>query len=454
MATFQDLNISKQLRNALIDLEFETPTPIQEQAFSVVLSGKDIVGIAQTGTGKTLAYMLPILRDLKYSEQTNPRVLVLVPTRELVLQVVDEIQKFAKYMTVRVLGVYGGTNINTQAQKVLQGTDIIVATPGRLYDLVLANSLQLKSIKKLVIDEVDVMLDLGFRRQITNIFELMPERRQNIMFSATMTDDVAELIDDSFISPVKIAIAVSGTPLDNIKQSCYKVENFYTKVNLLKHLLSDHDAFRKILIFVSNKKSADRVFDEISLRFVDNVSVIHSNKSQNYRIRSIEEFDNDINRILVATDVMARGLDLEKITHVINFDVPNFPENYMHRIGRTGRAEEEGNTILFYTEKEEAYKDSIEELMDYKIPSLDFPSEVEVSKELTPEEMPDDSMAANSHNRNSLVSDRLGGEAFHEKKEKNQKTNQGGSYNRKLKSKYKKSQTRGDKTYHKKQKRG
>ncbi|HIP32644.1 MAG TPA: DEAD/DEAH box helicase [Crocinitomicaceae bacterium] len=437
-----------------MDLEFETPTPIQEQAFSVVLSGKDIVGIAQTGTGKTLAYMLPILRDLKYSEQTNPRVLVLVPTRELVLQVVDEIQKFAKYMTVRVLGVYGGTNINTQAQKVLQGTDIIVATPGRLYDLVLANSLQLKSIKKLVIDEVDVMLDLGFRRQITNIFELMPERRQNIMFSATMTDDVAELIDDSFISPVKIAIAVSGTPLDNIKQSCYKVENFYTKVNLLKHLLSDHDAFRKILIFVSNKKSADRVFDEISLRFVDNVSVIHSNKSQNYRIRSIEEFDNDINRILVATDVMARGLDLEKITHVINFDVPNFPENYMHRIGRTGRAEEEGNTILFYTEKEEAYKDSIEELMDYKIPSLDFPSEVEVSKELTPEEMPDDSMAANSHNRNSLVSDRLGGEAFHEKKEKNQKTNQGGSYNRKLKSKYKKSQTRGDKTYHKKQKRG
>ncbi|MBL1279570.1 MAG: DEAD/DEAH box helicase [Fluviicola sp.] len=453
MASFQDLNLSKQLRNAIDELGFETPTPIQEQAFNIILSGKDIVGIAQTGTGKTLAYMLPILRDLKFSKQTNPRVLVLVPTRELVLQVVERTNEFAEYMSIRVLGVYGGTNINTQAQKVLQGTDIIVATPGRLYDLVLANSLQLKSIKKLVIDEVDVMLDLGFRRQITNIFELMPERRQNIMFSATMTDDVAQLIDESFINPTKISIAVSGTPLDNISQSCYEVENFYTKINLLKHLLSNQEEFRKVLVFASNKKSADRIFESLSTVFVDDVSVIHSNKSQNYRIRSIEEFDDDINRILVATDVMARGLDLEKITHVINFDVPNFPENYMHRIGRTGRAEQPGNSILFFTEKEQDDKLAIEELMDYKIPAIDFPAEVEVSKELAPEEMPDDSMGASSQNRNTLQTT-SGGEAFHEKKEKNQKTNQGGSYKRDIQKKYKKSQTRGDKTYHKKQKRG
>lgn len=454
MASFQDLNLSKQLRYAIEELGFETPTPIQEQAFSVIMGGKDIVGVAQTGTGKTLAYMLPILRDLKYSEQTNPRVLVLVPTRELVIQVVERIQEFAEYMTVRVLGVYGGTNINTQAQKVLQGADIIVATPGRLYDLVLANSLQLKSVKKLVIDEVDVMLDLGFRRQITNIFELLPERRQNIMFSATMTDDVAELIDDSFIAPVKISIAVSGTPLDNIKQQCYKVENFYTKINLLENLLSDKDTFKKVLVFTSNKKSADRVFDSLARSFVNDVSVIHSNKSQNYRIRSIEEFDDDINRILVATDVMARGLDLEKITHVINLDVPNFPENYMHRIGRTGRAELEGNTIMFYTEKEEAYKLAIEELMGQPIPQLDFPADVEISKELTPDEMPDDAMAASSRNRNSEVTERERGSAFHEKKEKNKKTNLGGSYKREIVKKYKKAQTRGDKTYHKKQKRG
>jgi len=452
MDSFQDLGLTRQLQNAMDDLGFDKPTPIQEQSYSVVLSGKDIVGIAQTGTGKTLAYMLPILRDMKFSKQVNPRVLVLVPTRELVLQVVQNIEDFTKYMSVRVLGVYGGTNINTQAQSVMQGTDVIVATPGRLYDLVLSNVLQLKSVKKLIIDEVDVMLDLGFRHQIQNIFELMPERRQNIMYSATMTDDVAQLIDDSFIAPVKISIAVSGTPLDNIKQECYAVENFYTKVNLLVHLLRDHDNLKKILVFVANKKSADRVFAALETKFVDDVSVIHSNKSQNYRIRSIEEFDQDINRILVSTDVMARGLDLEKITHVINFDVPNYPENYMHRIGRTGRAKNEGKSILFHTEKELVYKDAIETLMGVKIPITPFPETVEISKELTPEERPDDGMGS-SENRNEKIIEKDTG-AFHEKKAKNAKVNLGGTYKRDIQKKYKKAQTRGDKTYHKKQKRG
>ncbi len=454
MRSFSDFNLTKQLKNALDDLGFIEPTPIQDQTYSVILSGKDMVGIAKTGTGKTLAYMLPLLHQHKFSKQVNPRILILVPTRELVLQVVEKIEDFAKYMSVRVLGVYGGTNINTQAQKVLQGQDIIVATPGRLYDLVLANSLQLKAVKKLVIDEVDLMLDLGFRHQINNIFELLPEKRQNIMFSATMTDDVAELIEQSFIQPQKISIAVSGTPLDNISQVAYPVENFYTKINLLKHLLKDKDIFKKVLVFTSNKKNADRIFDAMSLRFVDDVSVIHSNKSQNYRIRSIEEFDNDVNRILISTDVMARGLDLEKISHVINFDVPNFPENYMHRIGRTGRAEKKGNAVTFYTKDEVEFLNSIENLMNYKIPKKAFPDEVEISKELIPEEMPDESMGANSLNRNSNVT--LGGKglAFHEKKEKNKKVNLGGSYKRKMKKKYKKAKTRGDKTYHKKQKRG
>ena len=181
--TFQELDLSNQLQYAIDDLGFENPTPIQEQAFSVVRSGKDMVGIAQTGTGKTFAYMMPILRDLKFSKQKHPRVLVLVPTRELVLQVVGEIEKLAKYINVRVLGVYGGTNINTQKQAILQGQDIIVATPGRLYDLGLSNALKLKSIQKLVIDEVDVMLDLGFRFQLMNIFDIIPEKRQNILFS-------------------------------------------------------------------------------------------------------------------------------------------------------------------------------------------------------------------------------------------------------------------------------
>ncbi len=358
MESFSDFKLVKQLNYAINDLGFDKPTPIQKEAFSVVLSGKDIVGVAQTGTGKTLAYMLPILQDLKFSKQVAPRIAIMVPTRELVLQVVENIESFAKYISLRVLGVYGGTNINTQMQSVAQGTDIIVGTPGRFYDLSLSGALKLKAIKKLVIDEVDVMMDLGFLPQLTNIFELLPEKRQNIMFSATMTEEVDALIDDFFIVPTKIAIAVSGTPLENIAQQCYPVPNFYTKVNLLTHLIKNKTDFRKVLIFVSSKKIADRLFDALEGRFGSELGVIHSNKSQNYRIRSVEQFDSGVNRILLSTDVMARGLDLEKITHVINFDTPTYPENYMHRIGRTGRAEEEGNTILFYTEKETENKRS------------------------------------------------------------------------------------------------
>ncbi|MDF1673366.1 MAG: DEAD/DEAH box helicase, partial [Vicingaceae bacterium] len=221
MDNFKEFRLNKHLANAIDDLKFEKPTPIQSEAFNVILGGKDVVGISQTGTGKTLAFMLPLLEELKFSKQINPRILVLVPTRELVLQLVERIDEFAKYMTIRVVGVYGGANINTQKQAVMQGADIVVATPGRLYDLALSRALQLKAIKKLVIDEVDVMLDLGFQFQINNIFELLPERRQNIMFSATMTEEVDALIDDFFISPHKISIAVSGTPLDNISQECY-----------------------------------------------------------------------------------------------------------------------------------------------------------------------------------------------------------------------------------------
>ena len=266
MSTFQELNLSNQLQYAVNDLGFKQPTPIQEQSFNVILSGKDMVGIAQTGTGKTFAYMLPILRDLKFSKQETPRVLVMVPTRELVLQVAEEIEKIAKYINVRVLGVYGGTNINTQKQAIAQGVDIIVATPGRLYDLALSRTLKMKSIQKLVIDEVDVMLDLGFRFQLMNIFEILPVRRQNIMFSATMTEDVDLLITDYFKTPEKISIALSGTPLDNISQVSYNVINFYTKVNLVSHLLEDKDAFSKVLIFVSNKRSADRLFEALNER--------------------------------------------------------------------------------------------------------------------------------------------------------------------------------------------
>lgn len=445
--TFQDLNLNTLLYNALDDLGFTTPTPIQAEAFNVVNSGKDMVGIAQTGTGKTFAYMLPILKNLKFSTQETPRILVLVPTRELVVQVVEEIEKLSKYINVRVLGVYGGTNINTQKQAIADGLDILVATPGRFYDLALSRVLQLKTIQRLVIDEVDVMLDLGFRHQLINIFDILPERRQNIMFSATMTHDVDEMISEFFKNPERVSIAVSGTPLDNISQQRYTVTNFYTKVNLLTHLLKDEDEFNKVLIFVGYKKLADLLFEKLEETFHDACCVIHSNKTQNYRLRSIEQFRNGVNRILVATDVMARGLDIDNISHVINFDTPDFPENYMHRIGRTGRAEREGKSILFSTESELESLEKIEALMNMTISFMEFPENVDISDELIEEERPQI-----KERNNPIKKDETIGPAFHEKKDKNKKENLGGSYKFKIAEKYKKPKTRGDKNYNKRNK--
>lgn len=449
--TFRDLNLNTPLYNALDDLGLTTPTPIQEQSFNVISSGADMIGIAQTGTGKTFAFLLPILKNLKFSNQENPRVLILVPTRELVVQITDELEKITKYINVKILGVYGGTNINTQKQAIAQGLDILVATPGRLYDLALSRVLQLKSIQKLVIDEVDVMLDLGFRHQLINIFDILPERRQNIMFSATMTQDVDALINNFFVNPKRISVAASGTPLDNILQQRYDVPNFYTKVNLLNYLLNDKDIFNKVLIFVAFKRMADRLFEALETTFNDECCVIHSNKTQNYRLRSIEQFRKGENRILIATDVMARGLDIDIISHVINFDTPDYPENYMHRIGRTGRAEKEGISILFSTEKEQKGLQLIEDLMQMQISLIDFPENVEVSTELIEEELPQIREHNNPHKRKT--DDDAPGPAFHEKSEKNKKENLGGSYKFKIAAKYKKPKTRGDKNYNKRNKR-
>ena len=386
MSAFSQININKQLLDAIEDIGFKNQTPIQEQTFSQILSGKDLVGIAQTGTGKTIAYCLPLLQELSYSNQNNPRILVLVPTRELVTQVVDCIKQLTKYITCRIIGVYGGTNINTQKISLQDGADIVVATPGRLYDLALCRALQLKGIKKIVIDEVDVMLDLGFRFQLTNIFDLIPVKNQNIMFSATMTEDVSNLIDSYFSNPQRVQIALSGTPLDNICQTKYAVPNYYTKSNLLAHLLLNKVEMEKVLIFVSSKRIADSLHDEMSKFYLSELAVIHSNKSQNYRFRSINQYNEGKVRILIATDIIARGLDLEKISHVINFDTPSFAENYMHRIGRTGRAKEEGKSILFYTEKEKYLKDNIEDLMNMKIKELDIPKDVVITQQLTAQE--------------------------------------------------------------------
>jgi len=441
MSNFNDINLNKQLYNAIEDLGFQQQTPIQEETYSKILSGNDLVGIAQTGTGKTIAYCLPLLQEFSYSNQNNPRILILLPTRELVAQVVETLKELTKYITCRIIGVYGGTNMNTQKKCLQDGADIIVATPGRLYDLALCRALQLKGVKKVVIDEVDIMLDLGFRFQLTNIFELLPNKKQNIMFSATMTEDVEEIIDGFFSKSEKVQIALSGTPLDNINQTKYAVPNYFTKENLLVNILSDKVKMQKVLVFVASKKIADRLYESISEFFISDLAVIHSNKSQNYRFRSIKQYNEGKVRILIATDIIARGLDLDKISHVINFDTPTFPENYMHRIGRTGRAEKEGESILFYTDREEYYMNKIEGLMGIEISQLEIPGDVEVAQKLTTEEH----RANNKNiNRNIKKEDRITS-GFHDKITKNKQVNDRDRWRKERAKKYKKPKTRGDK---------
>ncbi len=440
--TFDELNLNTPLLNALSELGYTHATTIQERAFPVVMSGRDVVGIAQTGTGKTFAYLLPCLRQWKFSKDKVPQILILVPTRELVVQVLEEIQKLSKYISLTAIGVYGGTNINTQIAEVLQGADVIVATPGRLIDLSLKGVLKLKAIKKLVIDEVDEMLNLGFRSQLKLILDLLPLKRQNIMFSATMTEDVEKLIHDFFNQPLKIEAAPTGTPLANILQTAYEVPNFYTKINLLRLLLRD-TAMSKVLVFTATKKLADEVFDQLESNFAGQTGIIHSNKSQNHRFEAVRKFHSGEHRVLIATDIVARGIDISEVTHVINFDLPEVPENYMHRIGRTGRADKKGIAIAFIAPKDAEGRDRIEALMNYKIPVETLPEDLVISTELTFDEMP------KVYQPNmDLKAPRKGpsGAAFHEKIDKNKKVN-GPKVTRadKLREKYGKPKTRGQK---------
>ncbi len=438
---FSDLNINRFLLDALDEMGFSTPTPIQEKAFPEIMSGKDLVGIAQTGTGKTFAYLLPILRQLTFSKQKHPRVLIVVPTRELVVQVVAEIESLTPYINVRFAGVYGGTNLNKQKQLVFEGQDILVATPGRLLDLALDGLLKLKFIQKLVIDEVDEMMNLGFRPQLITLLDLLPKNRQSIMFSATLTKDVDAILDQFFKSPVKIEIAESGSPLDTIKQLAYPVPNFYTKINILNYFLKDKETFKKVLVFVKNKKQANILFDELEILLPNQTDVIHSNKTQNYRLRSVKNFEKGTFNVLIATDIIARGLDLTDVSHVINFDIPKEPENYIHRIGRTGRAEQEGTAISFFTEEEAEFLGEIEFLMNREIEVFDMPDAIQISSDLIDEEMTKE--APEKVVKRTIAEP--SGPAFHEKKEKNKRVNLGGSYRREIAKKYKKPKTRGQK---------
>jgi len=446
MKSFEELKIHKSQLKALNDLGLENATPIQIKALPVILSGRDMVGLAQTGTGKTFAYLLPILKLLPFSEQIQPRALILVPTRELVVQVVEAIKSLTIYQNIRVEGVYGGVNINNQKQAISEGSDILVATPGRLFDLAVSGVLRLSSIQKLVIDEVDEMLFIGFRPQLLNILDILPKKRQNILFSATLTEDVEKIIKSFFKNPIKIEIVPVGTPLEKIIQKGYPVPNYNTKVNFLKDLLKDK-TFEKVLIFVKNKRIADRLFENLNEEFKEEINLIHSNKSQNFRFNAIEKFQDNTHRILVATDIVSRGMDINGVTHVINFDTPELPEQYIHRIGRTGRARKNGMAITLFTDKEEEAILEIEILMQTEIPVFKLSEDIEISKILMPEEK--DKIVDKEINRKEIKKV-VAGPSFHEKSEKNQKVNLGGSYKREIKKKYKKPKTRPPKTKGKK----
>lgn len=380
-----------------------------------------MMGIAQTGTGKTFAYLLPLLKLYKFTNTNTPKIVVLVPTRELVVQVVDEVEKLTKYMSVKTLGIYGGVNINTQKKAVYEGVDILVGTPGRTMDLALDAVVRFDETQKLVIDEFDEMLNLGFRPQLTSLLAMMKTKRQNILFSATMTDEVDDILNDYFDFPEEVTLAASGTPLEKITQITYNVPNFNTKVNLLKHLLETDESMSRVLVFVNNKKISDMLFNRIDELFEGQFGVIHSNKSQNYRLSTMAEFQEGNLRGLITTDVMARGLDISNITHVINFELPELPELYMHRIGRTGRADATGTAISFVAPREEEYKIETELLMDQELEVTDFPEEVEVSTKLIEPEKDRQPI------KFLMKKVKLEGEgAFHEKSKKNKKVNLGG----------------------------
>ena len=440
--TFDDLNLNTPLLSALDDLGYTNPTTIQRKVFPIVMSGKDVCGIAQTGTGKTFAYLLPCLRQWKFSKDKAPQILIIVPTRELVAQVVEAVKALTPYMSLIVTGVYGGVNINTQKAIVETGVDVLVATPGRLYDLAMNGAFKTKMIKKLVIDEVDEMLNLGFRTQLKNILDLLPPRRQNLLFSATITEEVETLIETYFNDPIRVEAAPTGTPLENIIQSSYEVPNFYTKVNLLELLLSEDKSMTKVLIFVATKKLADQLYEQLENKFPGTAGVIHSNKEQNNRFNTVKQFQEGNYRFIIATDIVARGIDIAEVTHVINFDTPEIPENYIHRIGRTGRADKKGIAITFVTANEKPALSLIETLMKYQVPIIELPQQLVISEVLTEEEIPKVFMKIIQV---KAPKKEEAGPAFHPKSAKNSKVNFIVKKKDRMMKKYGKPITRGQK---------
>ncbi len=410
--SFEDFKLNRQLLNAIEEKGYKTPTPIQQKAIPLILAGHDLMGVAQTGTGKTAAFVLPLLMKVKYAQGKDPRALILAPTKELVLQIEQNVKTYSAYCDIRHIALYGGVGPKTQIEELNAGVDLIVATPGRFMDLYLRGEINTKLIKTLILDEADKMMDMGFMPQIRKVLEVIPVKRQNLLFSATMPERVVILSEEFLEYPEVVEVAPQATTADTISQWIYKVPNIKTKLNLLMQLLEDRAAYNRVMIFAKTKTTADNIFKYLSRKDQGEIRVIHSNKGQNSRINAVEEFKEGNVRILVSTDVASRGLDVSMVSHVINFDVPTHYEDYVHRIGRTGRANNQGTAITFCNEAEVYHVKKIEKLIRTSIPNKKFPSTVKVEK-ADFEEKQD---VAREIDRQKRIEDPDFKGAFHEKK--------------------------------------
>lgn len=410
--SFSEFKLNKQLLTAVAEAGYEEPTEIQQKAIPVLLGGHDLLGIAPTGTGKTAAFVLPLLMKVKYAQGYDPRALILAPTRELALQIEEVVKQLATHTDLRVVSLYGGTGMKTQLELVMAGADILVATPGRFLDIYRTGNLSTKLIKTLILDEADKMMDMGFMHQINNILEVIPVKRQNALFSATMAEKVVRLSENFLDFPERVEVSPQATTAITVNQVLYEVPNYKTKINLLLMLLGEDESFNKVIVFTKTKKIADDLSKYLGRKLMKEVRVIHANKGQNTRINAMDAFREGDVQVLVATDVASRGIDVSLVSHVINFDVPLIYEDYVHRIGRTGRAHQKGEAVTFMNAAEEYHIGKIEEIIRQPIPRTPLPEGLIIEKTPFEEEQ---TMAREIDEQKRKEDPEFKG-AFHEKK--------------------------------------
>ena len=366
--TFQELNISEPILKALLNKQYKTPTPIQEQAISVVLNGKDLLGIAQTGTGKTAAFAIPIIQQLDSPMLTNRkreiRALILTPTRELAIQIDECFTDYAKFTGLRNTVIFGGVNQRPQVDELKKGTDILIATPGRLLDLISQQHIKLDHIKHFVLDEADRMLDMGFIHDIKRLLPMLPKQRQTLCFSATMPAAIATLSKTILNQPIRVEVAPASSVVDAIDQRLYLVEKIH-KGDLLFSLLKQ-DEKKSVLVFSRTKHGADKIVRILNKKGID-CEAIHGNKTQGARQRALSNFKAGKTRVIIATDIAARGIDISNLEMVINYDLPDVAETYVHRIGRTGRAGNNGTALTFCSPDESMMIRDIQKLTGKKL---------------------------------------------------------------------------------------